>query len=194
MEDVQRLYMGFTMADWGYELKRACEGDLYDSSTLLLRTITLIFSLPRITHFFIKWIMSLVTKISFPGNNRRKNSCDSKMIWLTLTIVVPTVTGYGNMAAYKETMELIQRYHEDMDQMGLDAILTFASYHPAPLKVIRPKTYICCGCSLKNLYLRFAGNPRGNVPNSGLHRLELVRHARGYRARVKSHRGRRSQP
>lgn len=39
------------------------------------------------------------------------------------------------MAAYKETMELIQRYHEDMDTLGLDAILTFASYHPAPLKV-----------------------------------------------------------
>ena len=55
---------------------------------------------------------------------------------MTLIIAVPLVTGYGNMAAYKETMELIQRYHEDMDQLGLDAILTFASYHPAPLKVI----------------------------------------------------------
>ena len=67
MEEVQRLYMGFTMADWGYELKRACERDLYDSSTLLLRTIALIFSLPRMTHFFIKWIMSLLSKICFPG-------------------------------------------------------------------------------------------------------------------------------
>ena len=45
------------------------------------------------------------------------------------------MTGYDNMAAYKDTMELIQRYHEDMNQLGLDAILTFASYHPAPLKV-----------------------------------------------------------
>ena len=68
MEEVQRLYMGFTMADWGYELKRACERDLYDSSTLLLRTIALIFSLPRMTHFFIKWIMSLLSKICFPGS------------------------------------------------------------------------------------------------------------------------------
>ena len=58
------------------------------------------------------------------------------MILMTLIIIVPLVTGYENMAAYKETMELIQRYHEDMDQLGLDAVLTFASYHPAPLKVI----------------------------------------------------------
>ena len=68
MEDVQRLYLGFTMADWGYELKKACSMDLYDSSTLLLRTASLIFSLPRITHYFLKWIMSLLSKTSFPGN------------------------------------------------------------------------------------------------------------------------------
>ena len=54
---------------------------------------------------------------------------------MTLFIVVPNVTGYGNMAAYKETMELIQRYHNSIDMEQLDAILTFASYHPAPLKV-----------------------------------------------------------
>ena len=68
MEDVQRLYLGFTMADWGYELKRACAMDLYDSSTLLLRTASLIFSLPRITQYFIKWIMSLLSKTMMPGN------------------------------------------------------------------------------------------------------------------------------
>ena len=68
MEDVQRLYLGFTMADWGYELKKACSMDLYDSSTLLLRTASLIFSLPRITQYFIKWIMSLLSKTMMPGN------------------------------------------------------------------------------------------------------------------------------
>ena len=51
------------------------------------------------------------------------------------SFTVPTETGYGNMVAYKETMELIQKYHGDMDNLGLDAILTFASYHPAPVKV-----------------------------------------------------------
>ena len=68
MDDVQRLYLGFTMADWGYELKKACSMDLYDSSTLLLRTASLIFSLPRITQYFIKWIMSLLSKTMMPGN------------------------------------------------------------------------------------------------------------------------------
>ena len=67
MDELQQLYLGFTMADWGYELKKACGRDLYDSSTILLRTICLVLSLPRAVIFAIKWIASLISKISFPG-------------------------------------------------------------------------------------------------------------------------------
>ena len=45
------------------------------------------------------------------------------------------MTGYDNMAAYKETMDLMQAYHKDMDAMGLDAIMMHAAMHPAPVKV-----------------------------------------------------------
>ena len=44
------------------------------------------------------------------------------------------MTGYDNMAAFKETMDLMQKYHKDMDAMGLDAILMHAAMHPAPVK------------------------------------------------------------
>ena len=38
------------------------------------------------------------------------------------------------MSAFKETMDLMQAYHKDMDEMGLDAILMHAAMHPAPVK------------------------------------------------------------
>ena len=44
------------------------------------------------------------------------------------------ITGHDNMSAFKETMDLMQAYHRDMDQMGLDAILMHAAMHPAPVK------------------------------------------------------------
>ena len=44
------------------------------------------------------------------------------------------MTGYDNMAALKETMDLMQQYHKDMDDAGLDAILMHAAMHPAPVK------------------------------------------------------------
>ena len=46
------------------------------------------------------------------------------------------MTGYDNMAALKETMDLMQQYHKDMDDAGLDAILMHAAMHPAPVKVV----------------------------------------------------------
>ena len=44
------------------------------------------------------------------------------------------MTGHDNMAAFKETMDLMQDYHKAMDDVGLDAILMHAAMHPAPVK------------------------------------------------------------
>ena len=176
MDDLQRLYLGFTMADWGYELKKACGRDLYDSSTLLLRTICLILSLPRAVQFAIKWIASLISKISFPGISyapAKLNSLD--LLPSRISFTVPTVTGYGNMAAYKETMELIQKYHGDMDNLGLDAILTFASYHPAPVKVTSRFLVRSRAVGRQSVLLsHLPGNPGRNVSHSGVRGVELV--------------------